>query len=247
MAKDVKYTNINWPGGSPIAGERLATNGHYTGQHKGTPTQDSVEGADNDPYFVERDTVRMGTILGDYADENLPAIGVAVTHRLVGASPATGSEAGVYTKNGAKTFTFEEDDDYSLSSYCKVYIGGTEATSGTDYTYDSSAGTVAFAANKLSANTVIDVRAKKSGEVALIQKLTKCTSDTEDDVKETTGGWEITYTADAGKSLPNSITVKIGGETATASTDYTWTKSTGKVEIAAAKLTGDVEITVTAS
>lgn len=240
-----KYVNKNW--GSPISGERLATNGFYTGQHKGSVMQDHADGADNDPYVVERTTIRQGTLLGDYADAAFPTVGVAVTQHLVGATPATGSEPDVYAKNGAKTFTFEADDNYSLSSYCKVYVGGVEKTSGTDFTYNSSAGTVAFAANKLSADTLIDLRAKKSGEVALIQKLTYCTSDTEDDVKKTTGGWEITYTAATGKTLPSSITVKIGGDTATASTDYTWTKATGKLTIAAAKLTGDVEVTVTAS
>ena len=242
-----KYVNKNWPGGSPISGERLATNGLYTGQHKGSVAQDYAEGADNDPYVVERHTIRQGTLLGDYLDTNFPTVGVMVEQRLVGASPASGSEADVYAKNGAKTFTFTADTNYTLSDYCKVYIGGEEATSGTDFTYTKGAGTVAFAANKLSADTVIDLRAKKSGEVALIQKLTYCTSDTEDGIIKTADGLEVVVTAASGKALPSSITVKIGGNTATASTDYTWTKATGTIAIASGKLTGDVEITVTAS
>ncbi len=72
MAKDVKYNDVNWPEGSDIAGERLATNGYYTGQHKGTPTQDALDGADNDAYYAERVTVRQGTLTQDDADTNFP-------------------------------------------------------------------------------------------------------------------------------------------------------------------------------
>lgn len=83
MANEVKYENVVWPDGSPIEDERLATNSFYTGQHKGTPTQDAIEDADNDPYLIERSTVRLGTILGDAADENFPEV--------TGATGATGA------------------------------------------------------------------------------------------------------------------------------------------------------------
>lgn len=50
------------------AGERLATNGYYTGQHKGTPTQDAKASDTQSANSVEASTVRYGTILGDAAD-----------------------------------------------------------------------------------------------------------------------------------------------------------------------------------
>jgi hypothetical protein len=74
MANEIKYENVTWAEGTPIEGERLATNSFYTGQHKGTPTQDALDGADNDPYLNERNTVRLGTILGDAEDENFPTV-----------------------------------------------------------------------------------------------------------------------------------------------------------------------------
>ena len=74
MANEVKYNNVEWPDGSPIKGERLATNSFYTGQHKGTPTQDALTGADNDAYLIERNTVRLGTLMGDAQDENFPTV-----------------------------------------------------------------------------------------------------------------------------------------------------------------------------
>lgn len=34
MPNEMKYGNVDWPVGGSIAGERLATAGEYTGQHK---------------------------------------------------------------------------------------------------------------------------------------------------------------------------------------------------------------------
>lgn len=72
MPNEMKYGNVNWPTGSPIAGERMATAGEYTGQHKGAPMQDALKNADNDPYYKERQTVRYGTITPDAGDDNFP-------------------------------------------------------------------------------------------------------------------------------------------------------------------------------
>ena len=46
--------------------------------------------------------------------------------------------------------------------------------------------------------------------------------------------------------LPGTISVTIGGNAATAGTDYTWTQGTGVLSIAAAKQTGDIVIDVDA-
>ena len=72
MANEVKYNNVNWPVGTPIAGERLATNGHYTGEAKGTPMQDAKNADANAPHYVEGAIVRLGTMMGDAKDANYP-------------------------------------------------------------------------------------------------------------------------------------------------------------------------------
>jgi hypothetical protein len=70
MPNEVKYENQVW--GEPIAGERLSTNGHYTGEHKGTVMQDaSVEGTEQ-PHAVEEAMVRFGTMMGDAAEGSMP-------------------------------------------------------------------------------------------------------------------------------------------------------------------------------
>lgn len=72
MPNEVKYGNVEWPEGSPIAGERMATSGEYTGQHKGAPTQDALADADNEAYLRARKAIRYGTLTPDAADDNFP-------------------------------------------------------------------------------------------------------------------------------------------------------------------------------
>ena len=75
MANTFKYKNVDWAEGTPIAGERLATNAHYTGEFKGTVMQDALgSSAANAPHYVEGNIVRLGTILGDALDPNFPEV-----------------------------------------------------------------------------------------------------------------------------------------------------------------------------
>ena len=74
MANEVKYANVNWPEGTPIAGERLATNGYYTGEHKGTVMQDARYAEGNAAHYAETKTVRLGTMMGDALDAKYPEL-----------------------------------------------------------------------------------------------------------------------------------------------------------------------------
>lgn len=85
MPNEMNYGNVNWPDSSPIAGERMATNGEYTGQHKGTLMQDALSGADNDPYLRARGTIYYGTITPDAGDSDFPDILVSVAYTAAGA------------------------------------------------------------------------------------------------------------------------------------------------------------------
>ena len=72
MPNEVKYQNQVW--GEPIAGERLSTNGHYTGEHKGTVMQDAAAGGVEQPHAVEEATVRYGTMLQDAISGSTPEV-----------------------------------------------------------------------------------------------------------------------------------------------------------------------------
>lgn len=68
MANEVKYQNQVW--GAPIAGERLSTNGHYTGEHLGAVTQDAK--CAMTAHMVEENIVRLGTMTQDAIEGSTP-------------------------------------------------------------------------------------------------------------------------------------------------------------------------------
>lgn len=70
MFNEIKYQNQVW--GEPIPGERLSTNGHYTGEHMGTVTQDAK--AEMTPHYVEGVTVRYGTMTQDAIEGSTPEV-----------------------------------------------------------------------------------------------------------------------------------------------------------------------------
>ena len=119
MPNEMKYGNVNWPEGSPIEGERLATNGEYTGQHNGAPMQDALSGADNEPYLRARETVRYGTLTPDAGDDNFPDYMVAVPYTATGAVTEISlsgvtydAEADAFNNVPSKTesFTFKDGE-----------------------------------------------------------------------------------------------------------------------------------------
>lgn len=70
MAHEVKYQNQVW--GEPIAGERLSTNGHYTGEHLGAVTQDAK--CEMKAHMVEESIVRLGTMTQDAIEGSTPEV-----------------------------------------------------------------------------------------------------------------------------------------------------------------------------
>lgn len=74
MANTVKYQNQVWGEDTPIAGERLSTNGHYTGEHLGTVMQDALTEGVDQPHSVEESIVRLGTMMQDAIEGSTPAV-----------------------------------------------------------------------------------------------------------------------------------------------------------------------------
>ena len=70
MANIVKYQNQVW--GEPITGERMSTNGHYTGEQLGSVTQDAK--VSMTAHMVEENTVRLGTITQDAIEGSTPEV-----------------------------------------------------------------------------------------------------------------------------------------------------------------------------
>lgn len=156
MANEVKYQNQVW--GEPITGERLSTNGYYTGEHKGTVMQDAaVEGAEQ-PHAIEENIIRYGTMMGDAASGSMPNIGVSVKQTLIG---CTSNKAdGVYKKGAEFKATYSVASGYTLPSTVTVKIGGVIKTVTTDYTFAS--GVLTIPAAKVTGDIEITVTATQS-------------------------------------------------------------------------------------
>lgn len=69
MANEIKYSNVNLENG-----ERVATNGYYTGEHKGSVMQDGKYPEANVAHSVENATVHLGTITQDAIDTKFPTV-----------------------------------------------------------------------------------------------------------------------------------------------------------------------------
>lgn len=117
MPNEMKYGNVDWPSGSPITGERLATAGEYTGQHKGEVMQDASSNADNDTYLRARETVRYGTLTPDARDTNFPDRLVIVGYTATGIVTEISLSGVVYNATGkvfedvpskTESFTFKD-------------------------------------------------------------------------------------------------------------------------------------------
>lgn len=81
--------------------------------------------------------------------------------------------------------------------------------------------------------------------VKFVQNLTGCSADVNDAIVAKSTQLKVTYTAASGYTLPTTVTVKVGGTALTVTTDYTF--AAGVLTIPAAKVTGDLEVTVTAT
>ena len=57
-----------------VDGERVSTNGYWTGHQKGTVMQDATVSGVTQPYAVENSTVHMGAMLQDAKDATFPIV-----------------------------------------------------------------------------------------------------------------------------------------------------------------------------
>ena len=156
MANIVKYKNQVW--GEPIDGERLSTNGYYTGHHNGTVMQDASVAGTEQPYEVERNTIRYGTMMGDAASGSMPDIGVGVKQILTGCT--SNKEDDIYKKGAEFKATYSATSGYTLPSTVVVKVGGVTKTVTTDYTFAS--GVLTIPAAKVTGDIEVTVTATKS-------------------------------------------------------------------------------------
>ena len=94
---------------------------------------------------------------------------------------------------------------------------------------------------------VTEIESIPANSVRFKNTLTNVSAQNVPKIVSNDADFTITYTATTG-SLPDAITVKVGGTTLTAGENtYTWAKDTGVLTIKSAAIKGDIEVTVTAA
>lgn len=107
MANDIKYKPQIW--GEPIEGERLSTNGHYTGEQRGTTTQDAL--VEMPKYYVEETIIRRGTITQDVLNKIEQASDYVEIGSLTVISKETAYDSDYHPSQGY----FPEGDGFTVS------------------------------------------------------------------------------------------------------------------------------------
>ena len=190
-------------------------------------------------------TIPAGNVTGNVA---VTASGTLkkYTATLSGANvtaTTTGFGTNKVTHNTAWTGTFKANTGCDLPSSITVTVGGTVLTTNYTYSQSGSTGTVTIDAAKVTgAVTVTASGTLKKYDATLSGNNITAPLGFGTGTATYKTAWTGTLQATGGCVLPNSITVKVGSTTL-ASTRYTYDKSTGKVTIQAAYVTGNITIT----
>lgn len=151
MAYNPIYTNQ-----TNASGERVSTNGYYTGHHKGSILQDAK--GDNVPYSVELNSVHVGTIIQDSSTGSMPDVGVKFVQNLTECTSSNNES--IVAKGKELKVTYTASTEHVLPSTITVKIGGVIKTVTTDYTFAS--GVLTIQAAKVTGDVEVTVTATSS-------------------------------------------------------------------------------------
>lgn len=164
---------------------------------------------------------------------------VTVLYNGEGAYGTAAATASSVEEGSTTTITASPETGYKVTNWT---VSGTGAT--IDPSGDSNSNTTTLTMGTADA-TVTCTFAPQTYTVT--NTLTNASKTSGATTATYNSSYSAVFTANDGYVLPSAITVSIGGEEKTVDTDYTWNQATGTVTIPAEKVTGDIEITVTAT
>lgn len=154
-----KYADQKWSTPTSVADEVLTINGHYTGEHLGTPMQDAKDAVVSaDPHYVAHHTDHYGTITQDAdSDANMPTkSALTVTKTLTGCT-LVGDQATVAGTDFVAIAV--ADPGYKLPATVTITNSDSPLTVETDYSWDQKTGNLAIQGAKISGNLKITITA----------------------------------------------------------------------------------------
>lgn len=140
------------------------------------------------------------------------------------------------------TATIKAKTRYKLPDSITVRVGGTKLKEGTGYKWDDEAGKITIYGKVINADVTIGAECPKKGAYSVTHSISGGTYTGSANIEEGTA-YSSTIKADEGYTLPNAITVTVGGDELKEGIDYTWSATGGKVSIPAESVTGNIEIT----
>lgn len=174
---------------------------------------------------------------------------------LLGAATVSGNKVTLKNKLSKEDFqTYWFVGDYGEAGFLAVKLANAINTSGLNLkTTDKDKGELSF--EYLGHYTMADpdtvpLEIYIDDEVTtypITYNLTHCEATIKPTSVATGADLVIKVVADATYELPATVTVKVGGVTKTADTDYTWDDDSGILYILGATTTGDIDVTVTAT
>ena len=202
-----------------------------------TPTEWKLTLLDSDRHFTAATTAVNGnTLTLSYSD--------ATTGANEYISAIVKDNSGNITHYGRLKNTTEATD---ASGTVTIDLSGvTMAATDTLYVFSEQYNGGADDNTKLTdyASALVEVSQTKNA-YAITNNLTNISTDNAAAYRlmSETADYTATLTVYANYTLPTSITVKVGGNTLTATTDYTYNSGTGELTIPNSKITEDIEIT----
>ena len=150
MPNEVYYVPVNRDNG-----ERVATNGYYTGHKNGTPTQAKNETISK--YSVEETTIRYGTMMGDVLSGSMPKTAARIIQVLPN---CTSSYTETFISNEDDlSVTYTANEGKTLPTTIEVYTEVGKLTVNTDYTWNKNTGILTVPKGKFTVYIQIVVEA----------------------------------------------------------------------------------------
>ena len=157
------------------------------------------------------------------------------------------------------TLTWDFADGSSSETAGTHYTAGGTVTYGTSITYPSN-GSMSKT-NYTFSSWSTDVSTMPDNDLTITAQWTANTYDVDftlsnaayssgtdegENVASYGTNYSVVFAASSGYSLPDAITVTIGGNSTTQGTEYTWNSSTGALTVNGSYITGDIAISITA-
>ena len=171
-----------------------------------------------------------------------------ITAPVAGGTPDTSAKDGTHWSAGTVTW----DPNHTAFGYSTKYTASVTLTAADGYQFAKEGALTATVDGEdaevtRTSDTVITVSYEfpatdaEGDTYSVTYNLTNLTADEQPEQVEKDGELEAALTAEEGYGLPDTITVKMGGQTLAAGSDYTYDSESGTVRITT--VTGNVVIT----